>query len=295
MEYRTLGKTGLNVSALGFGGAPIGIADYLGHDNRDDPNFRRSAIDAIRLAVTSGINYFDTAAVYGDGRSETIMGSAVEGLRDKIVLSTKCPPNSATKTNKQRTDSFRASLDRLRTDHVDLLQLHGSWWDEARTEQVLKSDLIDWTDEMRRQKLTRFIGLTAEGPSGGLERLLQTRRFDVLQIAYNAIYQASCDYQREPLGVVPLAKSLGMGVTTMRTATSGVLQKLLRTEFPDIDLKRVTRLAINFVLSTPEIDSAIVGMKTPQEVSENVALANDVAKRIALRKIHNRMDGIPLA
>jgi len=89
-----------------------------------------------------------------------------------------------------------------------------------------------------------------------------------LQIAYNAIYQASCDYQREPLGVVPLAKSLGMGVTTMRTATSGVLQKLLRTEFPDIDLKRVTRLAINFVLSTPEIDSAIVGMKTPDEVTE---------------------------
>jgi len=153
MEYRPLGKNRPEHFAIGFGGAPIGIANYLSHDNRDDPSFRQRAVDAIRLAVTSGINYFDTAAVYGDGHSEQIMGSALEGLRDKIVLSTKCPPNSATKTNPQRTDLFRRQSGSASNGPCRSAPLHGSWWDEARTEEVLKSDLIDWADEMRRQKV----------------------------------------------------------------------------------------------------------------------------------------------
>ncbi|HMB96530.1 MAG TPA: aldo/keto reductase, partial [Tepidisphaeraceae bacterium] len=180
------------------------------------------------------------------------------------------------------------------TDHVELLQLHGGWWDDQTVEQLLKSDALEWADEMRARGSARFLGITAEGPSGGLERLLHTKRFDVLQIAYNVIYQSACDYQREPRGVIPLAKNLGMGVTTMRGPTSGVLQKILRSEFPEIDLKRVTKLAINFVLSTPLVDCAIVGMKKPREVLDNISLAEDVNSRIDLRKIHDRFDGTPL-
>ncbi len=295
MESRTLGRTGLQVSALGFGGAPIAIPNYLGTENRDDPAFQQQAIQAIRLAITRGITYFDTAPSYGNGRSEQLFGQALENLRNRITLATKYSPQMAQQNFQQRTDSFRASLNRLHADHVDLLQLHGNFWDDDAADQILQSDLLAWAQEMRARKLAHFLGITAEGPSGGLERLLRNGTFDTIQIAYNAVYQSACDYQREPRGVIPLAKELGMGVLTMRTPTSGVLQKLLRSEFPDIDLKRVTRLAINFVLSTPLVDCAIVGMKNAREVAENADLADDTSARIDLRKIHDRFDGNSLA
>src|SRR5205823_5836510 len=92
MEYRQLGsRTGLRVSQVGFGGAPIGLQNYLTADDRDSPAFRAEAIAAIRLAVELGINFFDTAPGYGSGRSESILGEALDGIRDQVVLATKYP------------------------------------------------------------------------------------------------------------------------------------------------------------------------------------------------------------
>src|SRR5579871_2246271 len=124
MEYRPLGRTGLQVSAIGFGGAPIGIADYLSHEDRDSTAFRAGAVEAIRLAVERGINYFDTAPGYGNGRSEQILGEALADLRSRVVLATKY----AFHPDEDRavyTERLEQSLTRLRTDHVDVLQLHG--------------------------------------------------------------------------------------------------------------------------------------------------------------------------
>jgi predicted aldo/keto reductase-like oxidoreductase len=159
-----------------------------------------------------------------------------------VILATKYPfGDPAAVTPEQRTDDLHASLDRLRTDHVDVLQLHGGVFDDA---------LADRHPRLRRARLgrrdagaglCRFTGITAEGPSGALERLLRTERFDVIEIAYSLIYQSTCDYQREPTGIVPLAKSLNMGVTAMRPATSGFLQKLLCAAFPALDPAAVTR------------------------------------------------------
>ena len=77
MEHRNLGRTGLKVSRIGFGGAPIGLEDYLTKGDRDSPEFRRQAIAALREAAALGINYFDTAPGYGDGRSERLIGAAL--------------------------------------------------------------------------------------------------------------------------------------------------------------------------------------------------------------------------
>jgi len=99
--------------------------------------------------------------------------------------------------------------------------------------------------------------------------MLHSGEFETMQVAYGPIYQGACDYQREPFGVVPLAKSLGVGVLTMRTTTSGVLQKLLACEFPELDPARITRLAIRFVLSTPQVDCALIGMRSAAEVRQN--------------------------
>jgi predicted aldo/keto reductase-like oxidoreductase len=171
------------------------------------------------------------------------------------------------------------------------VQFHGNSWTNELADWVLKTGVLDWLEGARDGGLTRFIGITAEVPSAGLDRLIATNRFDVLQMAYSVIYQGACDYQRAPFGPIPAAKALGMGVTTMRTATSGVLQKLLKVEFPELDDDRITRLAIRFSLSTAEVDCPLVGMRTPEEVRTNAALARDPAALIDLHRIHDFFDG----
>ncbi len=287
MEYRALGKTGLGVSCLGFGGAPMGIPGYLSHEDRDSDAFRSTGVAAIREAVARGVNYFDTAPGYGDGRSERIFGEALDGLRDRAVLATKYPFRNGL-TPEQRTDALRASLERLRTDRVDILQFHGGHFDDELTDRILASGVLDWVDEMQARGLCRFRGITAEGPSGGLERLLRTGRFDVMMIAYNLVYQCACNRTNQPTGIIPFAKSLGIGVTTMRPTTCGFLQKLLGATFPGLDTAKLRRLTIRFVLSTPEVDCCVVGMRTPAEVAANAELAEDVAGRLDIPSLHNR-------
>jgi len=175
MEYRTLGKTGLKVSRIGFGGAPIGIPNYLSPEDRDSEEFRSAAVAAIREAVARGITYFDTAPAYGDGRSERLMGEALEGRRSQVVLATKFAFREGD-CREEYTAALQLSLERLRTDRVDILQLHGGFFDDKLGSRITASGVMDWAEEMRGKGLCRFLGITAEGPSGALERLLRTDR-----------------------------------------------------------------------------------------------------------------------
>ena len=284
MEQATLGRTGLNVSRLGFGGAPMGIPNYLSPDDRDSEAFHTAGVAAIREAVARGITYFDTAPGYGQGRSERIFGEGLDGHRGRVVLATKYGFGDGL-TREPFFDNLKASLDRLRTGHVDILQFHGGYFDDACADRILASGVLDWVDEAQAKGLCRFRGITAEGPSGGLERLLRTGRFDTLMIAYNLIYQSACNHANQPTGIIPFARSLGIGVTTMRPTTCGFLQKLLGAA---IDPAKVTRLAIRFVLSTPEVDCCVVGMRNAQEVAANVALAEDMGGRLDVKALHNR-------
>lgn len=287
MEYRTLGRTGLRVSAVGFGGAPAGLPNYLTRDDRDSAGFQEALITAVRTAVDRGINYFDTAPGYGDGRSERLMGRALEGVRDRVHVATKYGFNSGDPPERY-TARFRESLDRLHTGFVDVLQLHGTRFDEKEADAILKEGALDWARTMQAQGLARFTGITAEVPTGALERIVRSGKVDVLQITYSLIAQGACDYQREPYGIVPMARAHGLGVVANRTATSGFLQKLFAREFPEIDPGTLTQLAIRFVLSTPEIDCALVGMRTVAEVEENARLARDVSTRMDLKALHDR-------
>jgi aryl-alcohol dehydrogenase-like predicted oxidoreductase len=292
LETRRLGRSELSVSRLGFGGAAIGIEGYLTDEQRDDDAVQERARAALTMALDAGVTLFDTAPGYGFGRSETIFGEVLSPVRSRIVLATKVKVAPG-ETPDAWTRSVAESLGRLGTDRVDLLQLHGMSWSDPLAEWVLSSRVIDWLESIRARGWTRAIGLTAEVPSGGLERLVDTRRFEVLQIAYSVIYQGACDYQRTPFGIIPRAKGLDMGILTMRAATSGVLPKLLRAEFPDLDADRVTRLALRFVLSTPEVDSALVGMRHPAEVRANAVLASDPDARIDIPALHDFFDGRP--
>lgn len=292
LEHRTLGATGLVVSRLGFGGAALGIENYLVDEHRDDEAVQARAREALAAAVAAGITLFDTAPGYGFGRAERIFGAVLSPHRERIVLATKVKVQPGTGPD-DWTRSVADSLERLRTDRVDLLQLHGMSWPDDLAAWVLEAGVLDWLDTIKARGWTRATGITAEVPSGGLERLIDTRRLDVLQIAYSIIYQGACDHQRAPFGPIPRARDLGMGILTMRGATSGVLQKLLRSEFPDLDPARITRLALRFVLSTPQVDAALIGMRTPGEVRANVALAGDTAARIDVAGLHDFFDGRP--
>src|SRR5262249_51265683 len=112
MRYRMLGRTGLRVSEVGCGGAPIGIAHYNEVWDPYGDAETRSVIEAFRHAVDLGYNYFDTAPSYGDGRSEELMGLALSGLRSRVHVATK---TAWKRTKEQTIQSVEDSLRRLRT------------------------------------------------------------------------------------------------------------------------------------------------------------------------------------
>ena len=188
--YRTLGRTGRAVSAIGFGGSTIGIPDYVDAGDPDSAAFRQEALAAIQAALAEGINYFDTAPAYGDGRSERLYGEALEVHREKVFIATKIAPVKDAGPG-YYDEQLGQSLARLKTDHVDLLQVHGAAWTDEAADDLLDSCLPAWLARVRAEGRCRHVGITAENTSGALERLLRSGRFEVLQIAYSLIYQGA--------------------------------------------------------------------------------------------------------
>ena len=287
MDQRELGRTGLRISAIGFGGAAISIDGYLDGRDRGSAAFEAEALSAIAAALRGGINYFDTAANYGSGRGETLFGKGLAGVRDQIVLGTKFMPKEVD-TPASLSDALGHSLQRLQTDRVDILQVHGLNFSDEGADKLLQSCIPEWMREQKSLGHIRFAGLTAETPSGAVERLVRSGQFDTLQIGYALTHQQSCDYRWGPFGIIPLARQQGMGVVVMRATTSGVLQRVMLSEFPDIDERRLARLAIRFVLSTPEVDCTLVGMTSTQDVEESLDLIRDDAPRIDLVAVNKR-------
>lgn len=142
---------------------------------------------------------------------------------------------------------------------------------------------------MRAEGLCRHVGITAEAPSGALEHLLRSGAFDVLQIAFSVICQSVCDHQRERArGVIPLARSLGMACSPRAARRPASSRACSPPSSPEGDPARAARLALRFVLSTPEVDCALVGMRTVVEAETNAALAADPAARLDVRALHDR-------
>src|SRR5688500_19085726 len=163
MERRTLGRTGLEVSAIGFGGAPLGLPNSLPAYDPRRAEDRTTAIYAIVRAVELGITYFDTALAYGDGESERILGEARRraaergmDVESRMVLATKVP--SGKRTYKGVMERAEASLRNLGVDHVDVLQLHGSAWRDEEAEAVFTSGALDALRELKRRGTARWIG-----------------------------------------------------------------------------------------------------------------------------------------
>jgi aryl-alcohol dehydrogenase-like predicted oxidoreductase len=276
----TFPRIGLATSRLGFGGAAMGLTNYLGQ--YDATKSRDISLAAVRRAVELGITYFDTAPGYGKGLSEEIMGEALEHVPG-MILATKVPIAAATDVRA----SLEASLRRLRRSRVDLLQIHGNSFDGESLAQLLaRGGMVDQLVRLREEGLTTTIGFTSEDNNRGVYALMDTGTFDTMQISYNVVLQHPYEPTR-PFGSLFEAKRHGLFTISMRTFTSGIFQKWIRLANP-ADRFDYTAALIQFVLSNPLIDAALVGMRTPQEVDANVATWRNQAGRIDLTELWTR-------
>ena len=268
METRQYGKTDMQVSVLGFGGAEIGfekatpetVAQMLG-----------SSLDA-------GLNVIDTAECYM--ASEELIGEAVSGRRDEFYLFTKCGhperPGVDDWRPKSLARSIERSLQRLRTDRVDLVHLHSC------TERKLrKGDVIEALERAREKGQTRYIGYSGDGAAA--KYAIECGAFDSLQTSVNIADQEALEL------TLPLALQRGMGVIAKRPIANAAwryaarpeeqyhvtywerLQKL-RYDFLSGPPQQAVGTALRFTLSVPGVCTAIVGTKNPQRWRENAAL-----------------------
>lgn len=265
MEERILGSTGLRVSALGLGGYPFGGVNRAAGWDPFALDGREVAMATIHRAIDRGINYMDTAPSYGDGNSESIFGEALSsgGSRQQVTLATKCRWNGSAEDVQQ---SVEQSLERLRTDVIDLIQFHGGMFTPENVHHILEEGPLDALRQLRAAGKVRFLGFTCEEPWTA-RPLIASGAFDVVQLRYNLIYQGAA------LHALNEARDRQMGVAVMRPMTSGILQRALRFLKPEWPEQEIYEVALKYVLSDSRVHVANVGMRWPKEVEQNVAIA----------------------
>jgi aryl-alcohol dehydrogenase-like predicted oxidoreductase len=305
MEFRPFGRTGLKVSAIGFGCWEIGGT----YGRIDESLFQR----AVARAIDSGITCFDTAEAYGMGASEEALARALVGRRNDVLIATKFGvsyeemPNRRDSSPARVLASIDKSLQRLRTDHVDIYLVH---WPDPETPL---DETLGALDDIVRQGKARYIGVS-NFRLAQIEEAMRLRRVDVVQYAWNMFdrrMQAEifpyCAGQQ--IGVMAYGSlAYGMLSGTFHPAMqfeesdwrskSGMLGSLnlFRTLFgPDYfprnlaaigELKQLAtkygktlpQFALSWTLSNPVVGTALVGFRTPDEVTENLgALGWEIA------------------
>ncbi|MGV8989396.1 MAG: aldo/keto reductase [Cypionkella sp.] len=264
MQKITLGRTGLEVSRLVLGGYPFG---GVNHANDWDPwseAGRKTVFATINHAIDRGITYIDTAPAYGQGNSEVLIGEVMKTRRDEVVLATKVRWDGLGKD--EVIASVHESLKRLQTERIDIVQFHGGMFTDAESDHIINGGPLAGLLQLKEEGKIGFIGLTAEEPWTALP-FLKHDEFDVYQLAYNFIYQAAAR------NVLIETKAADVGVVTMRTMTSGILQRSARYLAPEWDAAHnLFEVCLKFVLSDSRVHAPIVGMRWPEEVDRNVDL-----------------------
>ncbi|MHB1561641.1 MAG: aldo/keto reductase [Isosphaeraceae bacterium] len=267
MQRRPFGRTDMQVSVLGFGGAEIG--------------FEKATPDAVATllgdALDAGLNVIDTAECYL--QSEELIGEAVSSRRKDFYLFTKCghpeKPGEGDWRPESLLKSIERSLKRLRTDRVDLVQLHSCSEDDLR-----KGDVIDAMLRARDKGYTRYIGYSGDGSAARFA--IETGAFDTLQTSVSIADQEAIEL------TLPMARQRHMGVIAKRPLANAVwrfaqkpenayvvpywerMQKLAY-EFLNSDPAEAAATALRFTLAVPGVHTAIVGTTRPGRWRENAA------------------------
>lgn len=229
METRMLGRTGLRVSALGFGCGNVG-----GLMVRGAPADRERAV---ARAMELGVNFFDTAPSYGDGLSERHLGQALRALRAEVHVATKfslAPPDRRD-VRGAVTRSLEASLGRLGTNRVDLLQLHNAIVRPGGSEpagleaRVVLGEVVPALESLRRQGKIRFFGITARGDTEALHEVVRAGAFDTAQVFLNLLnpsvaFDVPRGFPAQDFGrLLDRTREQRMGVIVVRVLAAGAL------------------------------------------------------------------------
>lgn len=228
MNRRPLGRTGLHVSELGYGCGMVGGLLVRG----EYPAIRR----AVARAVELGLNYFDTAPLYGDGQSEVNLGAILRELRADVVVGTKVriAPKDVGRIEAAILESMEASLRRLGREAVDLFQLHNLITSQRQPDvgSLAPDDLLAVMhafETLQRQGKTRFWGITALGETEALHRAVDAGGFHTLQTVYNALnpsggrpVSSNFPYQ-DYRQIIDKAAANGIGVIAIRVLAGGAL------------------------------------------------------------------------
>ena len=264
---KPLGRTGLEVSPIGLGGATFGYVHQASNWDPRSEAGREVVVATLNHGLDRGINYVDTSPLYGDGLSETLVGEVMKSRRAECVLASKV----WYELDRQGViESVHKSLERLQTDHIDIVQIHGRMYSAADQAHILRDGgPLEGLRVLRDAGKIGFIGITTEEPWSVIP-FLACPDIDVYQIAYNFIYQAAARHF-----LIEAARA-NVGVVTMRTMTSGILPLMLRHLAPEwLTAHDPYDISLKFVLSDSRIHSGLIGMRWPHEVDRNVEIATN--------------------
>lgn len=247
LPTRPLGKTGHKVTLFALGGE--GVMRSTGR--------MKEAVPVIRKALEVGVNYFDTAPAYQ--QSQDYLGEGLQGSRQKIFLASKTHERSRDGSLRLLDDSLR----RLKTDHLDLWQLHDLRDMEDLDRIFAKDGAIQAMEEAKAAGKIRFMGITGHTAPDVLLEALRRRSFDTVLVAINVADRARLSFIEEFL---PVAAGKEMGVIAMKVMAHGLLLE---------DPARLTPAeAIGYALSQPGVSTALIGCSTPEEVEQNASTAD---------------------
>lgn len=282
MRYRLLGKTGLRVSEIGFGawaiGGPFEVAGVpLGWSNTSDDD----SLAAIRRARDLGVNFFDTSDIYGLGRSESLLGIVLSRNREKSIISTKVG-NVRTAGGEFRKDfskkhifyAIDGSLKRLRTDYVDLYQVHNPTISDLEKEEVQEA-----MEQLQEWGKIRFWGVSVTTPQDGLEVMRRGWGY-TLQVLYNIINQQPAEQ------LLPMAKQKNFGIIARVPLASGLLsgKYTAETNFGVNDVRQnflTPRRLVEAMEKIAEVKSIVSGVtRSLPEAALKFCLADDAVSTV---------------
>jgi aryl-alcohol dehydrogenase-like predicted oxidoreductase len=305
MQLRVFGRTGMQLSVLGFGCGAVG-----GFMVRGDPAEQERVV---ARALANGVNYFDTAVQYGDGESEKNLGRVLQRLKPaNVFVGTKVrlPPSEFGRIAETVTKSLEGSLARLGLERVDIFHLHNPITETGGgtalgARQVL-DDVVPAFERLRTQGKIRFLGLTAVGDTAALNQVIDARVFDSAQIVYNMLNPSAAEplpanYPAQDYGrMFDHTKAAGVGVVGIRVLAGGALsgsaerhpiagpapEPIGSAMSYDADVDRARRLmplvkegfaaslteaATRFALSHLAMGTILVGLATPQQFDDALA------------------------
>ena len=271
MQYRTLGKTGISISTLGFGAMrlPQIVSDGKQVFDTDE------SIKIIRRAYELGVNYIDTAPYYCEGESEIIVGKAIKGIRDKEYLSTKNPIEDD--SGEHFMQRLEKSLKKLDTDYIDFYHMWGISWEQFVDKINVKNGPLEFAQRAKEQGIIKHISFSFHDKPENMIKLINTGYFETVLCQYNML-------DRSNEAAIAHAHKSGLGVVVMGPVGGGrlgepspVIQKLIPG-----GSKSSAELALRFVISNPNVTCALSGMGSIEMVEQNVQTASNTAELTAV-------------